>query len=308
MTMSWFQYSLIAVLCWSGSDLFSKMSSKHEDKYSQFRIMAVLGITMGLHGVWLLLTSESLKADPFRLINFWYYLPAGALYIISMVLGYIGLRYMVLSVSSPICNSAGAVEIFLCWLILHQTASLGSVLSALLITASVIMLAWVESHDPTDQIENGKKIKMTKKELFMGLALPVAYCCLDAAGTMAETIMYDMELMSEDAGSVAYEMMWLVIGIGSLIYLCGIKKQNILHWPSKGTLVAQSACETIGNYFYIHAIATDYAILAEPMIGSYAVISVLWARLILKEKLSFKHYICIAMALTGIVLLGVLGG
>lgn len=305
--MTWYTYSLLAVLFWSGSDLFSKMASKHEDKYSQFRIMSVLGVAMGLHAIFLLLTSDSLKADPMRLINFWYYLPAGALYILSMILGYIGLRYMVLSVSSPICNASGAVEILLCWLILGQTASMPAILSALLLTASVVLLAVVESKNPTDEIQNGKRIHMTHKEILLGLLLPVAYCFLDAAGTMAETIMYDAELMSEDAGSVTYELMWLVIGIASLIYLCGVKKQPLLRWPSKGALVGQSVCETAGNYFYIYAIATDYAILAEPMIGCYAVISVLWGRLILKEKLSVKHYICIAMALVGIALLGWFG-
>ena len=303
--MTWYTDSLLAILFWSGSDLFSKLASKHEDKYSQFRIMSVLGVTMGLHGLFLLLTSETLKADPFRLIYFWYYLPAGALYILSMVLGYIGLRYMVLSVSSPICNASGVIEILLCWLILGQTASLPAILSALLLTAAVVLLAAVESKYPTDEIQNGQRIRMTKKEIFLGLALPVAYCCFDAAGTIAETVMYDAGRMSEDAGSVSYEMMWLVIGIGSLIWLCGVKKQPFFRWPSKGALVGQSVCETAGNYFYIYAIATDYAILAEPMIGCYAVISVLWGRLILKEKLTAKHYLCIAMALTGIALLGI---
>lgn len=302
--MTWYTYSLLAVLFWSGSDLFSKISSKHEDRYSQFRIMAVLGITMGLHAVWLLLTSETLRETPFQLIDFWYYLPAGALYILSMVLGYIGLRYMVLSVSSPICNASGVIEILLCWLLLGQTASLPAILSALLLTAAVVMLAVVESKNPTEELQGGQRIRMTKKEILLGLALPAAYCCLDAAGTIAETVMYDAGRMSEDAGSVSYEFMWLVIGLGSLVYLCGIKKQPFWRWPSRGSLVCQSLCETAGNYFYIYAIATDYAILAEPMIGCYAVISVLWGRLILKEKLSAKHYVCIAMALAGIALLG----
>jgi len=40
------------------------------------------------------------------------------------------------------------------------------------------------------------------------------------------------------------------------------------------------------------------------MIGCYAVISVLWGRVILREKLTKKHYMCIALALVGIALLG----
>jgi Predicted membrane protein len=302
--MTWYMYSLLSILFWSGSDLFSKLSSKHDDKFSQFRIMSVLGIVMGLHACWLLLTSNSLHEVPFKMIYFLQYLPAGALYILSMVLGYVGLRYMVLSVSSPICNASGAVEMLLCWLILKQTASWQAICSALLLTLAVVLLAIVESRDPAAELHDGKEYKPTHKEIIIGLILPVTYCCLDAAGTIAETIIYDRNLMSEDAGSVSYEFMWLFIGLCSLFYLCVIKKQSFFKWPSKKTLVCQSLCETAGNYFYIYAIATQYSILAEPMIGCYAVISVLWGRVILREKLTKKHYMCIALALVGIALLG----
>lgn len=305
--MTWYVYALLAILFWSGSDLFSKLASRHDDRYSQLRIMSVLGIAMGLHAVYLLCTSPVLAAEPVTLMCFWYYLPAGVLYIGSMVLGYIGLRYMVLSVSSPICNASGAVELFLCWLLLGQTASLPAIGSALLVTASVVGLAFVESRHPTDTVQNGRKIHLTRREVALGLALPVCYCVLDAAGTLAETMMYDAGRMSEDAGSVTYELMWLVIGLGSLVYLCAVKKQPLLRWPGKRALAGQAVCETLGNYFYIYAIATDYAILAEPMIGCYAVVSVLWARLLLKERLSGAHYVCIGLALVGIALLGWFG-
>ena len=39
----------------------------------------------------------------------WTYLPVSVLYILSMTLGYVGLRYIELSISSPICNSSGAL-------------------------------------------------------------------------------------------------------------------------------------------------------------------------------------------------------
>ena len=37
------------------------------------------------------------------------YLPVSLLYILSMAMGYVGLRYIELSISSPICNSSGAL-------------------------------------------------------------------------------------------------------------------------------------------------------------------------------------------------------
>ncbi len=44
----------------------------------------------------------------------WTYLPVSLLYISSMAMGYVGLRYIELSISSPICNSSGALVAVLC--------------------------------------------------------------------------------------------------------------------------------------------------------------------------------------------------
>ena len=41
------------------------------------------------------------------------------------------------------------------------------------------------------------------------------------------------------------------------------------------------------------------------MISCYCAVSVLWSRIFLKEKLSWKHYVSILIAVTGIVILGI---
>ena len=48
--MSWFWFSIIALLCWSGSDFFSKIGCRDSfDKYSQFKMVTAVGVVMGLH-------------------------------------------------------------------------------------------------------------------------------------------------------------------------------------------------------------------------------------------------------------------
>ena len=102
--MTWFVLSLIAILFWSGSDLFSKMGSKPDDKYSHWKMVMAVGAVMGLHAIIMLALGT-----PFHPRDIITYMPASAMYILSMVLGYVGLRYIELSISSPICNSSGAV-------------------------------------------------------------------------------------------------------------------------------------------------------------------------------------------------------
>ena len=101
----WFVLSLVALLCWSGSDLFSKIGSKPDDKYSQWKMVIAVGFVMGLHAAYEIFVN-GVQINWAAILT---YLPASALYISSMVLGYIALRYIELSVSSPVCNSSGAI-------------------------------------------------------------------------------------------------------------------------------------------------------------------------------------------------------
>ena len=118
----WFAFSLIALLCWSGSDLFSKVGTRNDDKNSHWKVVFAVGLIMGIHflitifGGMIIEDPEkvpkfvaSLFYTDFKLKDFFVYLPVAALYIGAMVMGYIGLRYIELSISSPICNCSGTI-------------------------------------------------------------------------------------------------------------------------------------------------------------------------------------------------------
>ena len=102
----WFWLSLIALLCWSGSDLFSKIGCKdQDDRLSHLKMVTAVGVVMGLHAAYEIFIG-GVEINFQILLT---YLPVSALYIASMAIGYIGLRYIELSISSPICNSSGAL-------------------------------------------------------------------------------------------------------------------------------------------------------------------------------------------------------
>ena len=101
----WFWLSLIALLCWSGSDLFSKIGCQGEDDHlAHLKMVIAVGTVMGLHAAFEIF----IGGTEISWSIIWTYLPVSLLYIGSMTLGYLGLRYIELSVSSPICNSSGA--------------------------------------------------------------------------------------------------------------------------------------------------------------------------------------------------------
>ena len=169
----WFWFSLIALVCWSGSDLFSKIGCQDaDDKYSHLKMVMAVGLVMGLHAAYEIFIGGTEINGSIILT----YLPVSLLYISSMTIGYIGLRYIELSISSPICNSSGAVA---------------------LVCAGVIGLGIVESRED-DALRAARQEASNYKyaKSWLALCLPIAYCLLDAAGTFADAIV--LETLNED--------------------------------------------------------------------------------------------------------------
>ena len=299
--MSWFWFSVITLLCWSGSDFFSKIGCRDsEDKYSQFKMVMAVGLVMGLHAMFeIFVNGVEISMDVILT-----YLPVSLLYIGSMTLGYVGLRYIELSISSPICNASGALVAIVA--ILSGTADpmdFPQYLAIGLACVGVIGLGFVEAGEDEElraARQEASNYKYAKS--WLALALPIAYCLLDAAGTFADELV--LETLNEDSANVAYELTFLFSGIVCFIYTVIIKKQKLIP-KVEGPKYVGAIFETAGQFTYIMALASGEAALAAPIISSYCMASVLWSRLFLKEKLSWKHYACIFVTFAGILIMGI---
>ncbi len=299
--MSWFWFSIIALLCWSGSDFFSKIGCRDaKDPYSQNKMVMAVGVVMGLHALYKIF----LCGVEISWSVIWTYLPISLLYISSMTLGYVGLRYIELSISSPICNASGALVAVIA--IVSGTAEAmapAQYLAIVLCCAGVIGLGFVEANED-DALRAARQEASNYKyaKSWLALALPIAYCVLDAAGTFADDLV--LETLNEESANVAYELTFLAAGVVMFVYTCLIKKQPLVP-KMEAPKYLGAVCETIGQLFYIYALASGESALAAPIIASYCMASVLWSRLFLKEKLSWKHYLCILVTFAGIVIMGV---
>lgn len=299
--MSWFWFSIIALLCWSGSDFFSKIGCRDpKDKYSQYKMVVAVGVVMGLHAAYEILVG----GVEISWSVIWTYLPVSLLYIGSMTLGYVGLRYIELSISSPICNASGALVAVIA--ILTGTAepmAAPQYLAIVLACAGVIGLGFVEAGEDEElraARQEASNYKYAKS--WLAIALPVAYCLLDAAGTFADDLV--LETLNEDSANVAYELTFFAAGVVAFLYTCVVKRQKLVPKMELPKYIG-AGFETAGQLAYIYALASGESALAAPIIASYCMVSVLWSRLFLKEKLSWKHYACIFVTFAGIVIMGV---
>ena len=298
----WFWLSLIALLCWSGSDLFSKIGCRDaDDKYSHLKMVIAVGTVMGLHAAFeIFVGGTEISWDVI-----WTYLPVSLLYIGSMTLGYLGLRYIELSVSSPICNSSGALVAVLTLLFVGtEDYTPLAYLAIALVCCGAVGLGVVDAReDPELRAARQAEGNYKYAKSFLALALPVAYCLLDAAGTFADNRV--LETLNEDSANCAYELTFLAAAVVCFVYVVLIRKDKLIP-KLEGPKYLGAVCETAGQFAYIYAIAdTSHLAMSAPIISSYCAASVLWSRLFLKEKLSWKHYAMIALVVIGIVMIGV---
>ena len=297
----WFIFALLTALAWGGADLFYKKGTDSNDKFSHIKIIIMVGLVMGLHATGYLLF-KGLTFNPMDLIT---YLPVSGLYILSMAIGYIGLRYLELSIASPIQNSSGAVTAILIFIFFTHELGVIEVLGLIIITLGVIGIAVLEKKAENEALQN-RSVEIDKKYKigFMAIIFPILYAFIDGLGTFADAIYLDeLNLISEDSALLAYEYTFFICAVLSFGYLKLIKKESFNVFTERDKASA-AILETIGQFFYVFAMAKN-AIIAAPLIASYSIFSVILSRIFLKEKLNKMQYAIIIVVIIGIALLGI---
>ncbi len=298
MTFSWYTAAVLTIILWGITDLFYKKGTDPNDRYSHLRIVFMVGLVMGVQAMF-----ELHKMGwEYDLINIIKYLPVSSMYILSMTLGYVGLRYLEVSINSPVSNTSGAIAGILAFLVLGKTMNLWQLGAVTMITIGLIGIGIIE-RDLAEE-ERIKRNEVIDKKLKVGaiaLIFPILYAVIDALGTFLDDV-YLSKLMSPEVALVSYELTFLFCGIIALLYITVVKKEkfNILQEKDKGLA---ALFETAGQFFYVYALDTNSVVVA-PMIASYSIVSVILGRIFLKEKLTKKQYLFIAIVMTGVFILG----
>ena len=321
--MSWFFFALICILGWGFADLFYKKSSDEHDRYSHLRIAVWVGLVMGACAVAMMILpfDEELKTPmSFGALidNGIKYAPASLFYIISMVIGYAGLRYMEVSIVSPVQNASGglsAVFMTVYFLVVGRLDSIAEIFDPLttvgtiLIVLGVIALAVVEQRLAREE----RRLDPPEKKYRYGalaLLFPILYCLFDTLGTSADGIILDEEVglgLGEVDVLILYGLTFLLAGLVAWIFLWIREKKPYNPFAKTEIPKALAACcEEFGQVFYVFAMSRN-PVVAAPMVASYCVVSVLLGRLFLKVKLKAAQYACIFAVIAGIIVIGFVG-
>lgn len=297
----WFMSALVAVFAWGTADLFYKLGNNEKDKYSAQKTVVIVGLVMGLHAF---LYYYLYLGVGFEWKNMLIYLPVSSMYILSMAIGYVGLRYIELSVSSPISNSSGAVSALLMFLFLGAKMVWIQFVAVAVISVAIFMLSVYEKQEADYELKiSGDVVDKKYRKSALAIIFPILYCVIDGLGTFLDGYYLDYaEILPENQANMSYEFTFLIVGLLMWGYLRAIKgeKIDVFHEKYKGMA---AIFETLGQFFYIGAIASNSIVVA-PMIASYSIVSVLWSRIFLKEKLTKKQYVMIFAIIISVVILG----
>ena len=283
--------TLITLIFWGIADSFYKKGNNEKDKYSHLKTGMLVGFVMGIHAIIYMIV----KGITFNIIDMFKYLPVSLCYIISMIIGYKGLKYINLSVYSPIQNSSGTITSILLCIISKVSLSIYEIIGLIIMTIGVWILSLIEN--------KGNKKVILKKIGLTAIIFPIMYLIIDGAGTFLDAVYLEhLELISEDMALISYEFTFLIYGIIMFVYL-RYKKEKISIFKEKDKLLA-SIFETLGQFTYVFAISS-HSVITAPIVACYSALSVLLSRLFLKEKLNRWQYLALFLIFLGIIILAI---
>ena len=302
--MNWLFFSIATAILWGTAELFYKKGALPNEKYSHLKICVWVGVVMGAHAIFTLLTKD-IGYNP---INLLIYLPVSLLYIVSMAFSYFGMRFLEESISDPIENTSGAICSLLCVMLLGEELSPLCVAAIIIIVIGVLGVGFLENAGETQRKKN-----LGKRLAIIAFCMPFVYALLDAFGSFVDIFYLDdfattpligvTEETIEDVANTSYELTFALFGLILFIFMKA-KKVKFGSVPQHKDKILAAVFETAGQFTYVYALSGNGAIAA-PIISSVCIVSLLLSRIFLKEKLSWKTYAFIAVVIFGILLLAV---
>ena len=304
--MSWLFFAIATALLWGTAELFYKKGAVETEKYSHLKICVWVGVVMGAHAIFTLLT-QNISYNPLNLLV---YLPVSLFYIISMAFSYFGMRFLEESISDPIENTAGVICTLLFVIFLQEEISALTWVAIAIITVGVLGVSFLENHGETT-----RKKKLGKTLAIIAFCMPFVYALLDAFGTFLDDAFFLVEDIAatplvdvteetiEAVANTSYELTFALFALGLFIFMKS-KKVKFGPVPQHKDKILAAVFETAGQFTYVYALGGVDAVAA-PILSSVCVVSLLLSRIFLKEKLSRKTYACIAVVIFGILLLAV---
>ena len=320
--MNWFILMLACIIFWGVTDILYKVSLDYNDSLSHCKSFVWTGIIMTLAGCVMSTWSDTLL-DSFKMVknDVLYLVPLYLAHAIALFISLQGIKHLSASVVAPLENIDGTIAtiiIYFYYLLtgyIHPSYGIGimNVIATVSIIIGVILLGRQEQSLMKQQAhlsEDKKKHRLGALALFF----PIIYNIVDGF-LIAEIngINGNSGIITQGAeGSIPaidffiFECVaFAVVTIGVWLYMLIVKKTAYNPFQDEELIRSGAAIgETGGAMTFLFASAINPRLTA-PVVSLYCLVTIVLARIFLKERLTKKQYLSLAFVIAGIALLGI---
>ena len=313
--MRWLLLTLLCIASWGITDILYKKSSDYSDPLTHYKSFVWIGIVMSLAGAVMGICSDTLPDSVMMVKENLYLIPLSVFYAMALLVGLLGKKHLDASVVSPLENIDGAMAAIILYFFFlftdrsHLTDSIGVVdmIGTAAIVVGVVFLG-IQEHQLSKREIHLEESKKRHRLGAVALLFPILYNLVDAVSMVATgiTVSEETEVAIPDMDFFFFESLgFFAVAVGIWLYMWMVKKYKYNPFKKENMLRCGAAVgETIGAMTYIFAVGSN-PILTAPITSSYCLVTIILARIILKERLTKKQYLSLAFLAVGIALLGI---
>lgn len=313
--MTWLILTITCIILWGITDILYKKSTDYTDSLSHYKTFVWIGIVMTPACVIMVLCSKTLFDSILIVKDNFYLVPLCVFYAIALFFGLLGKKHLDASVVSPLENIDGAMAaIILYFFFLFSgynkiTNSIGimDIIGTVSIVVGVILIGIQEQKLSKQEIH----LSDDKKKHRLGalaLIFPIIYNLVDAVSMVAVgiTVSEETEVTIPDIDFFIFECLgFILVALFIWFYMLIFKKYKYNPFKKEELIRCEAATgETFGTMTYIFAVGSN-PILTAPITSSYCLVTIVLARIFLKERLTKKQYLSLGFLIIGIALLGI---
>lgn len=322
--MTWLILTLVCIILWGVTDILYKASFQKNDPLSHYKSFVWVGLVMALAGFIMSTWSDTLL-DSVKMVrdDVLYLVPLYLVHAIALFFSLLGIKHLSASVVASLENIDGALAtiiIYFYYLLtgyIHPEHSIGvmNFIASVSIVIGVILLGRQEQALMRQEEHLGEEKKRHRLGA-LALFFPILYNLIDGF------LIAEINGISGKGGIVTQGAEISIPAIDFFIFECAgftlvavfvwlymlIVKKYIYNPFQEEELLRSGAAtsETVGTMAFIFASAIN-PVLTAPIVSSYCLVTMVLARIFLKERLTRKQYLSLAFVVVGIALLGISG-
>lgn len=317
--MTWLILALACIILWGVTDILYKATFHKDDPLSYHKSFVWVGLVMALAGFIMSTWSDTLL-DSIKTVkdDVFYLIPLCLVYAFAWLFGLLGNKHLDASVVSTLENIDGAlVSIIIYYYFLltgyiHPSYNIGviDVVATVSIIIGVVLVGREEQALMRQETEDKKKHRLGALALFF----PIIYTLIDVfsiaeiggVNSNGGIVTKGEEISIPAMDFFIFECAgFALVAVFVWLYMLIVKKHIYNPFQEEELIRCGAATsETAGTMAFVFA-ASINPVLTAPVTSLYCLVTIVLARIFLKERLTKKQLKSLAFLVAGIVLFGI---